>query len=124
MLRRPSGNACRGRGSRAGRNGAVGAAVGDAGRGEAPTPDLIGPLFTDRLCTLAARRVPVLLVYGENDSNYRDFQMARSGPLGHLFGPDSTLAVRTLPGNAHGLRRVSTQQAFLDLTVDFLSTVA
>lgn len=98
--------------------------VGDAGRGEAPTPDLVGPIFADRLCTLAARRVPVLLVYGEDDGYYRDFQLARSGPLGRMFGPDSTLEVRTLPGKAHGLQRVSTQQAFLDLTIDFLSTLA
>jgi pimeloyl-ACP methyl ester carboxylesterase len=97
--------------------------VGDTGRGEAPIPDLIGPIFTDRLRTLAARRIPALLVYGEEDGYYQDFQLARSGPLGCLFGPNSTLAVSTLPGKAHGLQRVSTQQAFLELTFDFLSSL-
>ncbi|MFC4856091.1 alpha/beta hydrolase [Actinophytocola glycyrrhizae] len=95
--------------------------VGDAGRGEAPTPDLVGDLFVDRLRTLAARRVPTLLVYGEDDNYHRDFQAA-SGVLGELFAPGSSLVVATLPGKAHGLQRVSTQDALLDMTVRFLST--
>ncbi len=96
--------------------------AGDAGRGRAPTPDLVGDLFVDRLRTLADRRVPTLLVFGADDAYYRDFQAARRGVLGELFTPGSSLSVATLPGKAHGLQRVSTQDALLDLTVRFLST--
>ncbi|MFE4924868.1 alpha/beta hydrolase [Streptomyces sp. NPDC056661] len=95
--------------------------IGDLDRGEAPTADRIGPLFVDRLGKLAHRRIPTSLIYGVDDAYYHDFQQAKNGPLAELFQPGSPLSVTTLPGKAHGLERVATQQAFTDFAVRFCS---
>ncbi|MGK5627801.1 alpha/beta hydrolase [Streptomyces sp. URMC 123] len=98
--------------------------VGDAGRGEAATLDEVGPLFLDRLRTLRDRRVPTLLFYGEEDPSHRDVRMASAGPLGELLAPGSPLTVRTVPGQAHGLQRVSAQEAFTAAALDWLDRSA
>lgn len=98
--------------------------LGDREKGEAPTPDRVGPLFLDHLGTLRRRQIPTLLVYGTEDSYYLDFQGGLVGPLGALFDEASPLEVTTLPGHAHSLYRVDIQDAFIDLVADWLPRVA
>jgi pimeloyl-ACP methyl ester carboxylesterase len=96
--------------------------VGDAGRGEV-APGGIGPVFLDRMRTLWRRGIPTMLVYGEQDAYYRDFQACATGPLASMLADDSPLTVTTLPGHLHGLQRVTAQDAFAEATVRFLTSI-
>jgi pimeloyl-ACP methyl ester carboxylesterase len=59
----------------------------------------------------AARHVPTHLVFGDEDHSYREFLAASgTGPLRGLREGDG-VRVEVLPGEVHGLHRVSTQEA-------------
>ena len=59
------------------------------------TPAFLGPLKA-----LADRRVPVLFIYGDLQSDYRDFQMSLPGPLGGILEEaGSSFEVVALEGN-------------------------
>jgi pimeloyl-ACP methyl ester carboxylesterase len=95
--------------------------VGDEGEGDAPEPHDIGPRFTEQLRTLWRRRIPTLVVYGRGDRYYRDFRAAVAGPLAGFFGATSPFVVHTLPGHAHTLQHVSTQDRLIDESVAWLA---
>ncbi|MEU6073975.1 alpha/beta fold hydrolase [Micromonospora sp. NPDC047074] len=98
--------------------------LGDRGRGAAATPDEVGKVFQDRLSTLWRRRIPTLLLYGQEDNYYHDFARASAEPwLSGLFGDGSALVLRTLPGKAHGLQRIDLQDVFVDTVLDWVASV-
>jgi pimeloyl-ACP methyl ester carboxylesterase len=77
-------------------------------------PEWLSRGFRRELASLVERRVPVLLVYGEDDNYRRDFELARAGALGEIIanaGP--RLEVEVVPGKIHGLTSVATQEATL-----------
>lgn len=97
--------------------------VGDTGRGAVAQPGDVGPVFLDRVTTLWHRAVPTLFVYGEQDPYYADFAACASGPLRPMLAEGSSLSVRVLPGQMHGLQRVPTQDAFVATALDFLTSI-
>jgi pimeloyl-ACP methyl ester carboxylesterase len=95
--------------------------IGDVADGDAPTDADIGPQFTGQLRTLRSRNIPTLIIYGEQDRYFRDFCAALAGPLADLFESGSPFQVATLPGHAHTLHRVASQQQCTDRAVDWLA---
>jgi alpha/beta superfamily hydrolase len=86
-------------------------------------PDGMSGNFYGPLATLAGRQTPVLLAYGVDDDFYADFRAARDKPrLTQLFDePGSTVAVKTLPGSIHGLRRIADQENVLALAEEWIA---
>jgi pimeloyl-ACP methyl ester carboxylesterase len=66
--------------------------------------------FLEPLKTLAARRVPVLFIYGTEDWHYHDFARASSGRLGDILESSPLTEVVVLDGALHGLTSVAMQQ--------------
>lgn len=87
-----------------------------------PPSDGMSPGFYEPLAALAERRVPVLLGYGEGDDFYGEFTAARSAPRlrALLEAPGSSITVRTCAGSIHALRRISAQDAMLEMTETWL----
>ncbi|MGH9251679.1 MAG: alpha/beta fold hydrolase [Acidimicrobiales bacterium] len=82
--------------------------------GDDATPEWLSRRFVGQLETIVGERVPVLFVYGDEDSYRRDFETARATVLGPLFddaGP--RVRVETVGGKVHGLTSVATQDAVL-----------
>jgi uncharacterized protein len=93
-----------------------------AGGAPAPVADGISPTYYDPLSALAKRGVPVLIGYGLDDQFYREFTESRTSPRlsALLDAPGTSVEVRTVPGSIHSLRRISAQDAILELTTDWL----
>jgi hypothetical protein len=82
-------------------------------------------LFLDQLQGLLAHRIPLLVLYGEQEDLWREFEDARSGRLGQLLdeGADRIELV-TLAGNVHGFTNVANQDAVVEHTERWLADVA
>jgi len=91
--------------------------------GPPPVADGMSPTFYEPLAELAERGVPVLIGYGIEDQFYSDFLAARAKPrLARLLdAPGSRIEVRTVEGSIHALRRISAQDAMVELTTDWLT---
>lgn len=98
--------------------------LGDETRGEIGDSCDVGALFLKHAETLRARRIPTLFVYGADDGYYHDFRRVRHTRLETLFSADSSLAIRVLPGELHGLSWVRSQELFARSTLDWLSQLA
>ncbi|MDH3500505.1 MAG: hypothetical protein OEM97_10310 [Acidimicrobiia bacterium] len=81
------------------------------------SPMLLGPLNA-----LVDRAVPVLFIFGTHDAWGDEFREAATGPLGQILsrGTETIDVVEDVPGIAHGLVRVSVQEAFLETTVAWM----
>jgi pimeloyl-ACP methyl ester carboxylesterase len=82
----------------------------------------VSPRFFDALVRLLDRRVPILVIYGEDDEEYGEFRRARSGRLGQMLdqtGPQVEVVVR--PGRVHSFDDASVQDALTELISDWLS---
>lgn len=80
--------------------------------------------FLDPLTTLAERRTPVLTLYGTNDEEYRDFEVARGEGLGAFLARLPSVEVQTLDGQVHGFTRVVSRRPTMDAIVDWLDRVS
>jgi pimeloyl-ACP methyl ester carboxylesterase len=65
--------------------------------------------FLDPLAQLAERGVPILIVYGTADVEYRDYQRACAEGLDPMLGTWPTVSVQTLEGQVHAFTRVASQ---------------
>lgn len=101
------------------RRGAAKAGIGDSG-----DYDWVSPMLLEPLSTMADRKVPVLFLFGTHDAWADEFRDAAKGPLGPILerGAGHITVVDDLPGVAHGLVRVAVQDAFYDVTVDWLTS--
>jgi len=82
--------------------------------GDRAEPEWLSRGFRRELAALVDRRIPVLVVYGDDDNYGRDFELARAGQLGEIIataGP--LLEVEVVPGKIHGLTSIATQEATL-----------
>lgn len=70
----------------------------------------VSPVFVDQLAGMVNRGVPVLLIFGEDDSFYQDFERGRSGRLGRVLDQAGDLvSIRLVPGKTHGLTTSAVQ---------------
>jgi pimeloyl-ACP methyl ester carboxylesterase len=79
------------------------------------------PAFRDGLQTLVGRRIPVLIVLGDQDDHYARFRKACEGKLGAIVRTaGSLLEVRILPGKVHGFSGLETQGTIIDIVDGWL----
>ncbi len=74
--------------------------------------------FLEPLSSVAATGIPILLLYGTEDEEYRDLEAARVGPLGTILTSWPNVEVKTLEGQVHGFTRVDSQGPTMDVIVD------
>jgi predicted alpha/beta hydrolase len=87
----------------------------------AADPVWLSRSFCRELETVTARGIPVLVVYGDDDNYFRDFELARGGTLGDVVdGAGQQIALRVVPGKIHGLTSIATQEATLDAVEDWV----
>jgi hypothetical protein len=73
---------------------------------------------------LAARNVPVLLSFGEQDPLLREFDRARDGRLGRIVDASRSIEIeRSLPGIIHGFPTIPGQEAFLTSSIEWIERV-
>lgn len=74
----------------------------------------------DDLERLVKRRIPVLLIYGEEGESYREVLRARAGRLGELMrAAGSRLEIAALPGQIHSFSDLASQQRVIDRIEDW-----
>ena len=79
--------------------------------------------FCRELDHVVRQGIPVLVVYGDDDNYFRDFELARGGTLGNVVARAGTrIQLRIVPGKIHGLTRIETQEATLDAVEDWVVT--
>jgi pimeloyl-ACP methyl ester carboxylesterase len=83
----------------------------------------VSPLFAGPLAALSERGTPVLLVYGTEDREYAYFREDRDELAHILDAPGSTIDERVLPGEIHGLARLSVQDDVTDLIEKWLASL-
>jgi len=78
--------------------------------------------FVAQLTEVVERRLPTLLLYGEQDVFYQDFARARAARLGELLAASSDLlTVEVIAGGVHADPTVANQRAVIDRTCDWLA---
>jgi alpha/beta superfamily hydrolase len=97
-----------------------------ARRGASPeeaAPDWVSHRFLAQLDTVLDRELPVLFVYGRDDPYGKDFDAARTGPLGQtLEDAGDRIRVEVVPGRVHGVTSHETQEAVLAAIIDWAGT--
>lgn len=84
--------------------------VDAVGNGSTVDPDLVPELEA-----VLARGVPVLMMYGTEDAEYRAFQEQRQGRLGEVLDQAADLVdLRVLPGQLHAFSRLEVQDTVLE----------
>jgi pimeloyl-ACP methyl ester carboxylesterase len=82
---------------------------------------LISHNFLDPFEDVLARAIPMLVLFGEEDDAFHEFQQERQGALGRLIdAAGRSIDLETVPGKMHGLRSLVSQESFLDHSVSWL----
>jgi hypothetical protein len=70
---------------------------------------------------VVSRRIPLLLLYGADEVVYKDFELARSGPLSSVLDQAGSAAtVKTLDGPVRILSNVPIQEEVMREVVDWI----
>lgn len=76
--------------------------------------------FVDDLQRAVRQGISTLIVYGEEDDFWPEYQAARAGRLGQVEAQaDGLLTVRTIPGEIHGFTRLDIQDAVIEQVVEW-----
>jgi pimeloyl-ACP methyl ester carboxylesterase len=96
-------------------------------RGEtAPPPPPKGagvtsPTVQEELIQLIRRRIPILLVYGDEDDYYQDFLLDQTERLGSILQRGSDVVkVMVLPGKVHSFHTLELQEQLRGLIFDWM----
>jgi pimeloyl-ACP methyl ester carboxylesterase len=66
-------------------------------------PEIVSESYAGALRKLLDRRVPVVQLFGSDDSSFEEYRAAAAGPLaGDLARAPGLVDVRTIPGKIHG----------------------
>ncbi|HEX9991580.1 MAG TPA: alpha/beta fold hydrolase [Acidimicrobiales bacterium] len=88
---------------------------GNGGDGQGGGVQWVSPHFLRPLEDLVDRRVPVLLVFGEDEDFHLDFERGRAGRLGKVLDRAGDLVtIHIVDGNTHGLGTVEIQDDVVD----------
>ncbi len=84
----------------------------------------VSPHLVRDLSILAERGAQVLLVYGDQESDYQDLQRALDGKLGAVLRRNrGSVKLRTVAGRSmHGFTTVESQEIALDIAANYLRT--
>jgi pimeloyl-ACP methyl ester carboxylesterase len=78
-------------------------------------PEWVSRRFVGHVEAAAARGIPMLFVFGDEDRYHEDFVRARDHDLGRVLDRAGDLVtIAVVPGRVHGLTSVATQEAALD----------
>lgn len=92
------------------------------GLGTGYEPEWASKHFLRPLSDLVAQRIPILFVYGNEESEYQDFQEASQGSLGEILARGREhVEVRVLPGRVHGFTQIQTQERIIETIADWIS---
>lgn len=81
----------------------------------------ISPRYLEPLRILAERRLPTLVIYGNQDDYYEDFLRARDGEVGRIVSrPGSRIDVETIDGLFHAFPKTSVREESFRLAADWL----
>jgi pimeloyl-ACP methyl ester carboxylesterase len=90
------------------------------GQSTATEIERVSPRLIRAMDRLVDRRVPMLLVYGEDEEYYDEFRAASTDGLKRIMERGGSLvSVRTVPGKVHGLARLDVQIAVTDLLLEW-----
>ena len=82
---------------------------------------LVSSNFLDPFEDVVARAIPMLVLFGEDDDAFHEFQQERQGALGHLIdAAGRSIDLKVVPGKIHGLRSLASQESFLDHSMSWL----
>lgn len=76
--------------------------------------------FLHQLERISSRNVRAVLLYGDRDDFWSDFQLARSGRTGRLLERSPFIDVRTVPGTLHDFRDLEKQRVVHDAVLDWV----
>jgi len=86
-----------------------------------PSPTDAATAFLEPLRLLAQRRVPMRLVYGDQDMFWTEFKKAEEGRLGQVLQrAGSGIEVRTVPGVVRGFVSVRIQDISMQSVLEFV----
>lgn len=75
----------------------------------------------DSMQELATRRVPVMIMFGRAESVYRDFQLAKAGPLGPILAEaGNRVTVTLVDGPTNNLTNLAVQEAVMSGAMQWL----
>lgn len=95
-------------------------AVIDRVQGNSAESWLSEPLVR-QLSTIIRQRIPTLLLFGEEETFYRDFSEARSGPLKPVLeSGEGKIEVQTVPGVLHGFTSLRVQDEVIERTMTWI----
>lgn len=81
--------------------------------------------FLEPLEATVRRQTPTLMIYGEDDAYYDEFQRARSGRLGRVLdSAGGVVTLHVIPDRFFGLPQVEVQQVAMESFTAWLPTVA
>lgn len=84
----------------------------------------VSPRYLGPLEALADRGVPVLFVFGREDSAYAQFEEARRGRLGDLLErAGGGFRVEVLEGKVHGATSMAPEEAVIDLVCEWMAAL-
>lgn len=82
----------------------------------------VSPKFLEPLRAVVERRLPVLILYGDQDDFYSDFLQARQGPLGALLADAGELVeLAVVPGEVSGFVQGPVQDAINNATRSWIA---
>jgi hypothetical protein len=77
--------------------------------------EAVSPGYERAFRTLLERRVPIVQIFGTEDSSYVEYRAAVAGPLADaLRGAPNGVDVRTIPGKIHGFLSPPIQDAVVE----------
>jgi dienelactone hydrolase len=89
------------------------------------TPEWSSATVRERLGAMIDDAVPLLLVYGQADQLYKEFEKARTGLLGDVLeAAGKRVAVRVLDGWVHADPTVAGQDLLVDAVGEWLAEIA
>jgi hypothetical protein len=84
-------------------------------RDRSDEPEIVSAGYAGALGRLLDRRVPVVQLFGAEDSSYEEYRAAAAGPLaGALAKAPGVVDVRTIPGKIHGFLSRPIQDGVVD----------
>ena len=93
--------------------------------GRTPRSSLVSPHFLEHMAEAVELEVPMLLVYGERDLFYEDFQRAEAGRLGELLRRAGELVnLQVVEGTVHGFTHGDVQDQVIEVLEDWLGQVS
>ena len=92
-----------------------------AGKDGQPT-DWVAETVVESLRDATSRHIPVMILFGREESTYRDFLQAQAGPLGFLKQATDRVTVSLVDGPTNNLTNLTVQEDVMRLTQEWVES--